>query len=312
VREQAADILFPQSASGAVASAAAAGLDSRPRNIRGLRLKDGRWIRFPAVMGVLNVTPDSFSDGGRYYESDRAVERALEMVGEGAQIIDIGGESTRPGAQEVPAEVECDRIIPVIRRLRARLRCPISVDTRKAIVAEQALAEGAAIVNDVSALTFDCAMAAVIARHRGAVVLMHMRGTPATMAAMARYHDVVEEVAEYLGKRAAEAQAAGIARSRIILDPGIGFAKKTSHNLRLMAAMPRLCRLGYPILVGVSRKNFVRQIAGGSQEQLLFGTTAAVALAVAAGASIVRVHDPGPIAAAIRMAAAIGVERGVS
>ena len=295
-----------------MASADASGLDSRPRNIRGLRLKDGRRVRFPAIMGVLNVTPDSFSDGGRYYETDRAVERALEMAGEGAEIIDVGGESTRPGAHELPVEVECQRVIPVIRRLRARLGCPISVDTRKAMVAEQALAEGAAIINDVSALSFDCAMAAVVARHSAAVVLMHMRGTPATMAAMARYHDVVEEVAGYLGKRAEMAQAAGIARSRVILDPGIGFAKKTSHNLRLMAAMPRLCRLGYPILVGISRKSFVRKIAGGSQEQLLFGTTAAAALAVAAGASIVRVHDPGPIAAAIRMAAAIGAERGVS
>ena len=297
---------------GTVARGDAASLDSRSRNIRGLRLKDGHWIRFPAIMGVLNVTPDSFSDGGRYHEPDRAVDHALAMADEGAQIIDIGGESTRPGAHELPVEVECRRVIPVIRRLRARLACPISVDTRKAIVAEQALAEGAAIVNDVSALTFDGAMAKVVAGHRAAVVLMHMRGTPATMASMAQYRDVVEEVAEYLGKRAELAQAAGIARSRVILDPGIGFAKKTSHNLRLMAAMPRLCRLGYPILVGVSRKNFVREIAGGSQEQLLFGTTAAVALAVAAGASIVRVHDPGPIAAAIRMAAAIGAERGVS
>lgn len=295
-----------------MAPATATGTGSRPRSISGLRLSDGHWIRFPAIMGVLNVTPDSFSDGGRYLDADRAVERALAMAGEGAQIIDIGGESTRPGAQEVAAEVELERIIPVVRRLRPRIGCPISVDTRKAMVAERALAEGAAMVNDVSALGFDCAMASVVARHRAGVVLMHMRGTPATMATMARYHNLVEEVAECLIERARVAQAAGIARSRIILDPGIGFAKKTSHNLKLMAAIPRLCRLGYPILVGVSRKNFVRQIAGGSQEQLLFGTTAAVAIAVAAGASIVRVHDPGPIAAAVRMAAAIGAESGVS
>jgi|HubBroStandDraft_6_1064221.scaffolds.fasta_scaffold356482_2 dihydropteroate synthase len=295
-----------------VPSAVAAESDSRTRHIRGLRLKDGFRIHFPAIMGVLNVTPDSFSDGGSYEEPDRAVERALEMAAQGAQIIDVGGESTRPGSAEISAELECRRVIPVIRRLRGRLRCPISIDTRKAMVAEKALAEGVAIVNDVSALTFDHAMAAVAARHRAAVVLMHMRGTPATMAAMTRYHNVVEEVGEYLVRRAQAAQVAGIARARIILDPGIGFAKKTSHNLRLMAAMPWLCRLGYPILVGVSRKNFVRQIAGDSQEQLLFGTTAAVALAVAAGASIVRVHDPGPIAAAVRMAAAIGAERGAS
>ena len=263
-------------------------------------------------MGVLNVTPDSFSDGNRYLDPDRAVERALQMASEGAQIIDIGGESTRPGASEVTAEVECARVLPVIRRLRARLDCAISVDTRKAIVAQRALEEGAAMINDVSALTFDRAMTEVVVRHRAAVVLMHMRGTPATMATLARYHDVVEEVGEFLLQRARAAQAAGIARSRIILDPGIGFAKKTSHNLKLIAAMPRLCSLGYPILIRVSRKNFVRQIAGGRQEQLLFGTAAAVALAVAAGASIVRVHEPGPIAAAVRMAAAIGAEGGVS
>ncbi len=228
------------------------------------------------------------------------------MAREGAQIIDIGGESTRPGAQEVTAEDECRRVIPVIRRLARRLDCPISIDTRKAPVAEHALAAGAAIVNDVSALTFDPGLSAVVARHKAAVVLMHMRGTPATMQRMTRYRDVVGEVATHLAQRAAAARAAGIAGSRIILDPGIGFAKKTSQNLELLGAMPRLCRLGYPILVGVSRKSFVRQIAGAADEQLLFGTAAAVALAVAAGASIVRVHDPAPIAAAVRMAAAIG------
>jgi dihydropteroate synthase len=280
--------------------------ESRLPEFRGLRLRGGARVRFPAIMGILNVTPDSFSDGGRFFDPDRAVDRALEMAVEGAQIIDIGGESTRPGAVEVPAEIECGRVIPVIRKLQERLACPISIDTRKALVAQQALEAGAEIVNDVSALTFDSAMAAVAARHRAAVVLMHMRGTPATMQRLCRYHDVVDEVGSYLIDRAEAAVAAGIARSRIILDPGIGFAKKTSHNLKLLGALPSLCSLGYPVLVGVSRKNFVRRIAGPDSEQLAFGTAAAVALAVASGASIVRVHDPRPIAAAVRVAAAIG------
>ena len=256
-------------------------------------------------MGVLNVTPDSFSDGGRYADRDRAVDRALQMAAEGASIIDIGGESTRPGAQEVPAEIESGRVIPVIRELKSRISCPISIDTRKAAVADKALAAGAAIINDVSAMTFDPGMAAVVKQHRAAVVLMHMRGTPATMMRMARYHDVVAEVARYLAGRIQAALAAGIRDSGIIIDPGLGFAKLTSHNLGLLGALPRLRRLGYPILVGVSRKNFVRQIAGAGEEELIFGTAAAVALAVCGGASIVRVHDPRPIAAAVRMAAAI-------
>ena len=232
------------------------------------------------------------------------------MAREGAQIIDIGGESTRPGAREVPAEVECERVLPIIRKLGGRLDCPISIDTRKATVAKRALEAGAAIVNDISAMTFDRDMAGVVARYRAGVVLMHMRGVPATMQKMARYRDVVGEVCAYLGERAQAARAAGIAKSRIILDPGIGFAKKTSHNLRIMAGLSQLCRLGYPILVGVSRKNFIRQIAGPGQEQVIFGTAAAVSIAVAAGAAIIRVHDPGPIAAAVRVAAAIGAAGG--
>jgi dihydropteroate synthase len=256
-------------------------------------------------MGILNVTPDSFSDGGRYFERGRAVAHALEMEAAGAQIIDIGGESTRPGASELTVAAECERILPVIRELRGRLRCPISVDTRKAVVAEEALEAGAAIVNDVSAMTFDPAMPAVVARRRAAVILMHMRGTPATMMRMARYADLVREVSTYLAGRARAAAAAGIARSRIVLDPGVGFAKRTSHNLILLNTIGRLRRLGYPVLIGVSRKAFVRRIVGPSEDELLFGTAAAVAIAVNAGAAIVRVHDPGPMAIVTRMAAAI-------
>jgi dihydropteroate synthase len=288
-----------------VARAAQAASDPHAQAVGALRLRNRVTVRFPALMGVINVTPDSFSDGGQYLDPDAAVKRALQMAHEGAQIIDIGGESTRPGALEVPARIECERVLPVIRELKGRLNRPISIDTRKAIVAEQALEAGAAIVNDVSAMTFDPEMAGVVARYRAGVVLMHMRGTPATMQRMARYRDVVGEVCAYLARRAGAAQAAGIAQSRIMLDPGIGFAKKTSHNLKLLAGLPRLCRLGYPIVIGVSRKNFIRQIAGAEQEQLIFGTAAAVALSIAAGAAIVRVHDPGPIAAAVKVAAAI-------
>lgn len=256
-------------------------------------------------MGILNVTPDSFSDGGCYVDPGHAVEHAIEMARAGAHIIDIGGESTRPGADEVSSEDELSRVLPVIRALRGKLDRPISIDTRKASVARAALDEGATIVNDVSAMEFDPAMAKTVADARAAVILMHMRGTPATMKRMARYRDVVGEVREYLAGRARAAIAAGIARSRIILDPGIGFAKTATHNLQLISALPRLCKLGYPVLAGISRKRFVGTIAGESDTDLLFGTAAAVALAIAGGAAIVRVHDPGPMAAVVRMASAL-------
>jgi dihydropteroate synthase len=256
-------------------------------------------------MGVLNVTPDSFSDGGRYLDAGTARARAIEMARSGADIIDIGGESTRPGASEVSPDEELSRVIPVIRALRDTLDCPISIDTRKAAVARAALAEGATIVNDVSAMEFDPAMAETVARARAAVILMHMRGIPATMMRQARYRDVVSEVREYLAARTRAAVKAGIAKSRIVVDPGIGFAKTANHNLQLLNALPRLRGLGYPILVGVSRKSFVRKITGTSEIDLLFGTAAAVAVAIAGGASIVRVHDPEPIAAVVRMASAL-------
>jgi len=270
-----------------------------------LRLKGGRLVRFPAVMGVLNVTPDSFSDGGLHLDADRAVAHALRMEAAGADIIDIGGESTRPGAGEIPVGVELARVIPVIRRLRGRLSVPISIDTRKAAVARAAIEEGASIVNDVSAMEYDPAMAATVARARVPIVLMHMRGTPESMMRLARYRAVVAEVRRYLAARACAAIGAGISPLRIILDPGIGFAKTSRHSLAILGALPRLCSLGYPLLVGVSRKSVVRAVAGPDPEQLSFGTAGAVALAVGAGASIVRVHEPGPMAAAVRMAAAI-------
>ncbi len=281
------------------------------RRPRSLRLKDGRVIRFPAVMGILNVTPDSFSDGGRYLEPERAIEHALAMEAAGAAIIDIGGESTRPaGAAAVAVEVEMERVLPVIEALRGKLTVPLSVDTRRAVVAGAALDEGAAIINDISGLRHDPAMMALAAETGCAVVLMHMRGGPTDHAGHARYRDVVAEVSAFLARQATVAVAAGVVRSRIIVDPGLGFAKNAQHNLELMGGLSRICALGYPVLVGASRKRFVRAIAGDSESEQLVGTAAANALAVGAGASIVRVHDVGPAVAVVKMALAIAKSGG--
>jgi len=263
-------------------------------------------IRFPAVMGILNVTPDSFSDGGLYLDPDRAVEHALAMEAAGAAIIDIGGESTRPvGASVVAVEAEMERVLPVIEALRGKLKAPLSIDTRRAVVAGAALDEGAAIINDISALRHDPAMVALAAETGCAIVVMHMRGGPTDHVRCARYRNVVEEVGVFLGRQAQAAVAAGVARSRIIVDPGLGFAKNGRHNLELMGGLSRICALGYPVLVGASRKRFVRAIAGGSESDLLLGTAAANALAIAAGASIIRVHDVGPAVAVVKMVLAI-------
>ena len=271
-----------------------------------MRLKDGRLIRFPALMGVLNVTPDSFSDGGRYLDPARAVDHAFAMEAAGAAIIDIGGESTRPsGAAAVTAELELERVLPVVAELGARLRVPISVDTRRAVVAAAALDEGAAIINDISAMRHDPAMLPLAAATGCAVVLMHMRGGPIDHARHARYRDVVAEVADFLRERARVAIAAGVRPTRIILDPGLGFAKNARHNLELMGGLSRICALGYPVLAGASRKRFVRAIAGEAEGEVLFGNAAVNAIAIAAGASIVRVHDPGPMVAVVKMAAAL-------
>ena len=256
-------------------------------------------------MGVLNVTPDSFSDGGRFLDPVLAVAHALEMEAAGAAIVDIGGESTRPvGAREVAADEELARVLPVLRGLRGRLRVPISIDTRHPAVARAALDEGAAIINDISALT-DPAMTALAAKTKCGVILMHMRGGPADHIKFARYNNVVVEVVKFLDERARYAVAHGIMRSRIVLDPGIGFAKTTLHNLALIRNLPHICALGYPVMVGTSRKSFVRKIAGAGAEALLLGTAAVDAIAIANGASIVRVHEPGPARAAVAMAAAI-------
>lgn len=252
-------------------------------------------------MGVLNATPDSFSDGGRHLDPARAAEAAAAMVAEGAALLDIGAESTRPGAAPVPAGEELRRLLPVLRAVRAAVRVPLSVDTRKAVVARAALDAGADLVNDVSAGR-DPAMLPLCAAAGVPIVLMHMRGEPATMQRRPRYRDVVAEVAAFLAARAAAARRAGVASDAIVIDPGIGFGKTVAHNLALLRRMDAIAALGYPVLVGVSRKSFLGQLLGGAPPaQRLFGGAAAVALAVAGGARILRVHD----VAAMRDAAVV-------
>ncbi|MBS1195715.1 MAG: Dihydropteroate synthase [Actinobacteria bacterium] len=244
----------------------------------------------PLVMGVLNVTPDSFSDGGLYAGAAAAVERGLEMLAEGADLIDVGGESTRPGAAPVAAAEELRRVLPVVQALAAA-GAVVSIDTAKAEVAAVCLGAGAAVVNDVTALG-DPGMAGVVARAGAGVVLMHMQGTPRTMQDDPRYDDVVAEVCAYLAARAQAAIAAGIDPRAIALDPGIGFGKRLEHNLALLAGLPRLAALGYPVLVGASRKRFLADLLGPlPPAERDDATVAAHTLAVAGGAAIIRTHS---------------------
>lgn len=259
----------------------------------------------PLVMGVLNATPDSFSDGGLYDAPERALARAERMVAEGADLLDLGGESTRPGAAPVSPRDEAARILPTLRLLRARLAVPVSVDTRRAEVARRALAEGAEIVNDVSALA-DPAMGGVVAEAEAGVVLMHMRGTPETMQRDPRYADVAGEVADELAAALERARAAGIADGRVVLDPGIGFAKTAEHNLELIARLGELARLGRPLLLGPSRKSFLGKILGGiPAEQRDAGTAAACVVGLLHGARIFRVHDVRVVRQALDVAEAV-------
>jgi len=240
-------------------------------------------------MGVINVTPDSFSDGGRYLQFERALEHARRLAAEGADILDIGAESTRPGASEVDAEVEIARVIPLVRALRGEGKL-ISVDTSKARVIEAALAAGADIINDVRSLALPGALDAVRGSDCG-VVLMHMQGTPQTMQADPRYDDVVAEVATYLRERADALVAAGVARPRIALDPGFGFGKRGVHNRRLLAGLGRIAALGQPVLVGLSRKASLGEMTGRPVDERMAASVTAAVLAVQGGARIVRVHD---------------------
>ena len=258
------------------------------------------------VMGILNVTPDSFSDGGRFMDKDRAVEQGLRMAAEGAAILDVGAESTRPGSRPVPVDEQIRRAVPVIEALAGRATVPISIDTHDVDVAKAALDAGASMVNDIMALADD-RMAALVAERQVSIVLMHMQGTPATMQADPSYDDVVGEVLTFLLERAAKAQAAGISRERIFIDPGIGFGKTLEHNLALLRYLDRLVATGYRVLVGPSRKRFIGQITGRENPQdRVFGTAAVVALCVKAGVSIVRVHDVAAMVDVIKMAGSIG------
>ena len=245
----------------------------------------------PAVMGIINVTPDSFSDGGLHFDHPKAVHSALQMEEDGATVIDIGGESTRPGAGEVSADVELERVIPVIEEIRKRSSIPISIDTRKARVAERALEAGANIINDVSALRHDPEMRPLAARRGVPVILMHMRGEPRTMQEQIHYDDVVNDVAHELEQWRDEAVSAGIDAARIFVDPGIGFGKTFDHNLELLARCRELTRIA-PVVVGASRKAFIGHLTGrASGASRASGSLAAVEAARRGGAAIVRVHD---------------------
>jgi dihydropteroate synthase len=246
----------------------------------------------PLVMGILNVTPDSFSDGGRFFDPARAVEQARRMERDGADLVDVGGESTRPGAPAVSADEEAARVVPVLRAIKEALALPVSVDTRKAAVAREALAAGADAVNDVSALG-DPEMAGAVAPSGAGLVLMHMRGTPETMQRLTDYGDVVDDVAAELEQALERADQAGIARERIVLDPGIGFAKTAEQNLELIAGLARLeRRLGRPVLLGASRKSFIGALLGGIPADARdAGSVGACVAGLARGARIFRVHD---------------------
>ena len=259
--------------------------------------------RTPCIMGILNVTPDSFSDGSRYLDLELAVDRALEMESEGASIIDIGGESTRPNAEPVGLEEELRRVIPVIERLAGRLSVPVSIDTYKAAVAREAVAAGAEIVNDISAFTFDPAMAGVVADSGAGAVLMHTRGGPREMQKDTEYRDIVSEVIAFLDGALARADRAGIGRSRLVVDPGIGFGKSVSGNLEIIRRLGEFARIGRPLLIGTSRKSFIGALLDRDVDGRLMGTAATVAAAVLNGASVIRVHD----VAAMRDVAAVSL-----
>ena len=258
-----------------------------------------------AIMGIVNVTPDSFSDGGAHFDAGAAIEHGQRLAAEGADILDVGGESSRPGAAPVPVEEELRRVVPVVRALASRGSVPVSVDTTKAAVARAALEAGAAIVNDVSALRFDPALGPVVAAAGAALVLMHMRGEPRTMQADPRYGDVVAEVVDELGAALARAAAAGVDPDRMLVDPGIGFGKNLEHNLELLDRLAALAVLGRPILVGPSRKAFIGRLLDVPASERLEGTIAACCLAASRGAHLVRVHDVGAVRRALMVCDAI-------
>jgi dihydropteroate synthase len=258
-----------------------------------------------AVVGVLNVTPDSFSDGNEYLNSKQAIDRALEMEAQGADILEIGGESTRPGARPVSAEVELSRIAPVIEGLAHRLSIPIAVDTYKGYVARAAIGLGAKLINDVSALRFDRQMIEVAAESDAVLILMHMRGVPETMQKIDPSSDILSEIERDLSGATRQAGDAGLSDDRIILDPGIGFGKTLEQNLEIINDLGRLSKMGYPLMVGTSRKGFIGKLTGKPAQQRQFGTAATVAAAILNGAHLVRVHDVKEMVDVVKVADAI-------
>ena len=269
----------------------------------------GRWVEpadRPLLMGILNITPDSFADEGRYATLDLALAQAERLIAEGADILDIGGESSRPGSESISTAEELDRVIPLIERLRPNLTIPISVDTTKAEVARAAIDLGVDIINDIRGLT-DPALLRVVAESDVGVVIMHIRGTPRTMQLAPTYIDVVGEVAAYLAERVQVAERAGINRARIAIDPGIGFGKTFAHNQRLLRELDQLQTIGCPILVGTSRKGFLGQITGKAVADRVGASVASALACLAGGASVVRVHD---VAATVEGIAVWGYQRG--
>ena len=244
------------------------------------------------IMGVLNVTPDSFSDGGQFYILERALQQAHEMINQGADIIDIGGQSTRPGAKQITLEEELNRVIPVVKALRQQSDITISVDTTRAKVAQEAIEVGADIINDISGATFDEAMLPTVARMNVPIILMHIRGNPETMQTLANYQDVVGEIKKFLQARIDAAIKLGISKKHLIIDPGIGFAKNYQQNITILRNINQLKELGYPILIGTSRKTFIGQILDKNEpKDRVWGTAGSCSYAITQGADILRVHD---------------------
>ncbi|MDD4013164.1 MAG: dihydropteroate synthase [Candidatus Omnitrophica bacterium] len=257
------------------------------------------------IMGILNITPDSFSDGGMYLDPGAAVEKAALLVDEGADIIDIGGESSRPGSSRVSAREEAARVIPVIKRLSGKIKAPISIDTYKSEVAARALDEGALMVNDITALRGDRRMPGTIARENAWIVLMHMKGTPANMQKAPEYGDVIAEIREFLLGAITMAEKSGISPDHIMVDPGIGFGKTPGHNFEILRRLDEFRSVSKRMVIGPSRKSFVGSVTGRAPEERIFGTAAAVALAVAGGADVVRVHDVAQMRDVVKVADAI-------
>jgi dihydropteroate synthase len=273
-----------------------------------VKLPGGRSLELgirTAVAGVLNVTPDSFSEGGRHFEPERALHWGLELESAGADILEVGGESTRPGAVPVSAREELRRVMPVLGALAGRLRIPIAIDTYKSEVAAAALAEGAAIINDVSALRFDPNMAGVAAREGAALVLMHMRGEPANMQKLPPSPDIFAEIETDLREAIRLAESSGVSQDRLILDPGIGFGKTVEQNLAIINHLDHFDSFGLPLMVGTSRKSFIGKLTGRSESERLWGTAASVAVSIIRGAHVVRVHDVKEMIDVVRVADAL-------